>query len=72
MAGKGSNVAPHAAGTLQIAPAVKDADALLLTATDAYGKELFTWALNWITTVWLLQVLTRKSICCYVLGNGKR
>lgn len=41
---KGSNVAPHAAGTLQIAPAVKDADALLLTATDAYGKELFTWS----------------------------
>ncbi|MBP1614249.1 MAG: lacZ 5 [Bacteroidetes bacterium] len=41
---KGENITAHQAGTMKIAAAVKDADALILTAVDAFGKELFTWS----------------------------
>ena len=41
---QGPDVAAHGEGTLQIAPAVKGANALMVTAYDYTGEELFTWS----------------------------
>ncbi len=41
---KGEDIPAHQSGVLKITAAPKDADALIITATDLYGKELFTWS----------------------------
>lgn len=41
---KGSNIAPHSAGTLTVPVVKDDADALMITVIDVYGNELFTWS----------------------------
>lgn len=41
---KGPDVAAHAAGELKIPAAVSGANALVITVTDCYGQELFTWS----------------------------
>nr|MDE6555601.1 DUF4981 domain-containing protein [Duncaniella sp.] len=38
------NIAPRSAGTVTIPTLKADADALELTVTDNYGKDLFTWS----------------------------
>lgn len=38
------DIPAHGAGTLQIPAAMKGANALMLTATDMYGNDLFTWS----------------------------
>ncbi len=39
----GANILPDSKGTISIAQAPLDAEALRITATDQYGMELFTW-----------------------------
>ena len=39
----GADIAPDSKGTISIAAAPSDADALSVKATDQYGEELFTW-----------------------------
>lgn len=41
---KGFDIAPHSEGTIRIDPPVKNAHALIITATDATGNQLFTWS----------------------------
>lgn len=41
---KGSNIAPHSAGTLTVPVVKDDADALMITVIDVYDNELFTWS----------------------------
>ena len=41
---KGSNIAPHSAGTVTVPVVKDDADALMITVIDVYGNELFTWS----------------------------
>lgn len=43
---KGSDIPAQRAGTLQIPATVAGANALMITATDADNKELFTWSYN--------------------------
>ncbi len=59
---KGANIAPDTKGTVTIAAAPADAEALRMKATDQYGEELFTW-------VWKLK--DSQPLVCSAAKAGK-